>query len=372
MAKQLKKESNGSSEMYLYGIIGRGLDINVNEIIATLEEKRKEGVKDFTFYVNSDGGEVTQGSALFNYLDRTDINVTWVVDGIAASMMAVLITNPKHTVKAAKYAKFMYHRVCGYTYGNSDETRAAADMIDSFESTLIDMMANRIHCSVEETKAKYFDGVDHWLSAEQALSVGLCDEITQHNQGVKELMNITTTRDAFNFYNNQIINLKQSKTMEKAKDFAAALNITETNDESIVLGKVVNVVNEKNSLSAKLIAEKAKTSELEGKIKVFEKEKVTNLINSAVADKRIGEDDKETYTKLAEQDYESTEKILNKLKPVTKIVDKLSDKPVSNAEKDWDFEKYHKEGKLENLKINNPDRYKEVFKAKFGAEPKNV
>lgn len=373
MARKLKTEGTGSSEMYLYGIIGRGMDIDVYDLIKSIEDKRKEGITDFTFYVNSDGGEVTQGSALFNYLDRTDIKVTWVVDGIAASMMAVLITNPKHTVKAAKHAKFMYHRVCGYTYGNSDETRAAADMIESFESTLIEIMSNRIGCSAEETKAKYFNGVDHWLSAEQALKAGLCDEITNHNQGMKELMNITTTRDAFNFYNNQIINLKKSKTMEKANDFATVLNISETGaSEGTILENVKRVVNERNSLSSQLAAEKAKREELEKKVQEFEKGKVTNLIDKAIADKRIGEDERETYTTLAEKDFASTEKILNRMKPVKRIVDQFTDQPVPEIEKDWDFNKYHKEGKLENLKNNNPDHYKKVFKDEFGVDPKNI
>ena len=212
MAKQTKKgKETVSCEIYLYGIIGRGLDIDTNDLIRDIEEKRKDGVRSFTFYVNSDGGEVAQGSTLFNYLDRTDVDITWVVDGIAASMMAVLITNPKHHVKAARHAKFMYHRVCGYVYGNSDETRAAADMMDSFEKTLIEMTAARTGLTVEETRNRWFDGLDHWMSAEEAVKAGLCDEIVNTSMKIKELESITDARSAFNYYNNQIINLKQKK-----------------------------------------------------------------------------------------------------------------------------------------------------------------
>lgn len=370
MAKQSKTaKRNEGFEMYLYGIIGRGLDIDTNELIAAIEAKRKEGVRSFTFYVNSDGGEVAQGSALFNYLDRTDVDITWVVDGIAASMMAVLITNPKHRVKAARHAKFMYHRVSGYVYGNSDETRAAADMMDSFEKTLIEMTASRIGRTAEETRNLYFDGVDHWLSAEEAVQAGLCDEIIQTYMNIKELENVTDARSAFNYYNNQIINLKQQKMDEKA--FAAALNISETSTEAEMLNSVRGVVNERNTLRQQLQTEKDKVSNLENRLQEFERGKVKNLIDSAIADKRIGEDDREAYTKLAEQDYENTEKILNRMKPVTRVKDSLKTGATPKEEEGWGWDNYHRSGKLENLKKNNPGRYAELYKAKFGCDPKN-
>ena len=370
MAKQTKTAKKTESyEMYLYGIIGRGLDIDTNELIQTIEAKRRDGVRSFTFYVNSDGGEVAQGSALFNYLDRTDVDITWVVDGIAASMMAVLITNPKHHVKAARHAKFMYHRVCGYVYGNSDETRAAADMMDSFEKTLIEMMALRICKSAKETRNLYFDGVDHWLSAEEAVQAHLCDEIVNTNMNIKALESITDARSAFNYYNNQIINLKQQKMDEKA--FATALNISETSTESEMLDSLRGVVNERETLRQQLQAEKDKVSGLENRIKEFEKSKVKSLIDSAVADKRIGEDDREAYTKLAEKDFESTEKILNKMQPVQRIKNSLQEGNTPKEEEGWDWDKYHRSGRLENLKKNNPGRYAELYKAKFGCDPKN-
>ena len=105
----INKVGGDTAEIYMYGVIGAGLDIDANVVVGEMEKMRRGGIRNFRFYVNSEGGEVTQGSVLFNYLDRTDISVEWVVDGIAASMMAMLITNPKHKVKAAKYAGFMYH-----------------------------------------------------------------------------------------------------------------------------------------------------------------------------------------------------------------------------------------------------------------------
>ena len=154
------------AEVYMYGVIGAGLDIDTNVIVAQVEQMRRQGIRDFKFFVNSEGGEVVQGCALFNYLDRTDIDVEWVIDGLAASMMAMLITNPNHKVSAARYAKLMYHRVQGSVYGNSAEVRSMAEMIDKFETSLIEMMARRMNEPVEEVRKEFFtDGLDHWWTA---------------------------------------------------------------------------------------------------------------------------------------------------------------------------------------------------------------
>lgn len=360
-------------EYYLYGIIGRYMDIDTNVLIADIEGKRKEGATAITFYVNSDGGEVSQGNALYNYLDRTDIEVEWIVDGIAASMMAVLLSNPKHKVKAAKHAKFMYHRVSGYTYGNSDETRAAAEMMDGFETTLIEMLSERMGKSVEEVRKQFFDGLDHWLSAKEAKEMGLCDEIIERNKSIKELKNITDSRSAYNYYNNQITNLNLNKQQmdDFLKTVATALNMGNASEKE-VLARVQSLSEKEQTLQNSLQAEQKKNEELSAKIEAMEKSKVKNLIDAAIADKRIGEDDRATYTKLAEQDYENTEKVLNKLAAVPRVKAGLAqEEKLPKGEENWGFDEYHRSGRLENLKNSNPERYAELFKAKFGFDPKN-
>lgn len=320
----VRKISNQTAEAYLYGMIGRGLDIDVNLLIAQIEAVRREGVTKFVFYVNSDGGEVAQGNAFFNYMLRTEIDVTWIVDGIAASMMAMLITNPKHKVVGAKYSKYMYHRIQGYVYGNSSEVRAHADMIDTFEDSLIDMMATRMKADKATVKKEYFeDGIDHWLSAEQALELGLIDEIHQRNTEILEadLAKISNKRDVWNYYQKQILNLKLKK-MDKNM-YALAMGLPSNEDESKVLNHLQGLVNEKKQMNETIESQRETIKQLQARLDSFEKAKVTNLINQAIAEKKISEDDKETYLALAEKDYAGVEKIINKLPSVDRLVNKL-------------------------------------------------
>lgn len=358
-------------EIYMYGVIGAGLDIDANIVVGEIERLRKQGCSRFVFYVNSEGGEVVQGSALFNYLDRTDIDVEWVIDGVAASMMAMLITNPRHKVSAARYAKLMYHRVQGSVYGNSAEVRSMAEMIDKFETSLIEMMARRMNEPVDEVRKEFFtDGLDHWMTAEEAKKRGLVDNIIEGRNIAEPAADIKSAKAVFDFYNKQLLNIIKPNNMDKAR-IAKLLNKTEAeiaSDDALVVA-VEGMANENAGLRQQLKAEQEKRTSLEGQVKTMSEAKVKQLVDAAIAEKKFGEDDRETYTRLASNDFETAEKIIGKLPGVNPVTGSLQKTQVSEAEKNWSFDDYHKNGKLENLKKTNPERYADLFEAKFGHKP---
>ncbi|MDR0206679.1 MAG: ATP-dependent Clp protease proteolytic subunit [Bacteroidales bacterium] len=376
MAKQTKNEFVSGEEMYLNGTISARNDSNKEEtiidvpvLIQEIEQKRRKGCKEFTFYVNSDGGQCIQGQTLFSYLQRNKFNVTWVVDGIAASMMAAIISDPSHKVIANAYSKFMYHRVQGSVYGNADDCRNYATMLDKFEGSIYDMLARRMKITTQEARTKFCDGRDHWLTAQEAMNLGLCDEIIPSDISIPDT--ITDSKAIFDYCQNHIINQKSSEMLKETKKFADALNMAETTDEDVVLTRVQAVVNERNAAQSELAAEKAKNLTLSQQVANYQKQKVTNLINAAVEAKKIGEDERATYTKLAEANFEDVEAILAKRQGVDKVVDKLDGNVIPEAEKAWGWDEYHKAGKLENLKATNKAHFDELYKAKFNTNPKN-
>lgn len=374
-SKLINKVDSTTAEIYMYGVIGSGLDIDANVVVAEIENLRKKGCRNFRFYVNSEGGEVIQGSALFNYLDRTDIEVEWVVDGVAASMMAMLISNPKHKVKAAKYASFMYHRVQGSCYGNSDEVRNLASMIDTFEKSLVDMMASRMKVDAESVKKEFFtDGLDHWMNAEEAMRRGLVDEIITGKNITPSPKELVSSKDVFNFYNKQLINYKQNqKSMITNKaEIGKLLNIAEAEvSDDTVMTAVKNVLKSNSELQNQLKTVKDENASLKNQIGELNNAKVKSLIDKAIADKKFGEDERESYTRLANTDFELAEKMIGKMKGVERIVDRLDSEHESEEEKDWTFDDYHKKGKLENLKKTNKEKYNKLYKTRFGRNPQD-
>jgi hypothetical protein len=221
----------------------------------------------------------------------------------------------------------MYHRVQGYVYGNSAEVRACADMIDTFEESLIDMMSTRMKADKKQVKKEFFtDGLDHWLSASEAKERGLVDEIMVNGKTMKEadLTVLKDKRDVYNFYNNQIINLNQNKMTGEKNYYALAMGLPQDEDESKVINHIQNLVSEQKTLTASLQTKDTEIAELKNRLQTFEQAKITGLINQAVAEKKIGEDDHATFTALAEKDFAGVEKLINKIQGVTPLVDNLS------------------------------------------------
>ena len=133
--------------------------------------------------INSNGGEVYAGIAIFNALKNSKADITIYVDGIAASMASVIALCGK-PVQMSRYARLMLHSVQGGCYGNKEEMRGCIREIESLEDTLCEMYAARMGKDKEEIRSLYFDGKDHWLRADEALALGLVNAVYP----VEELM----------------------------------------------------------------------------------------------------------------------------------------------------------------------------------------
>ena len=364
---------NGSTaEVYLYGEIGRWMDVDCDVVVRDLERMQKEkGVRSVIFYVNSGGGDVMQGLALYNYLNRSGLEVTWVVDGIAASMMAMLMSNPKHTVKAAKYAKLMYHRVTGYVYGNSDEIRNAADMVDTFEADLVAMMAERTGLKAEDVRGTYFDGNDHWMPVAEARRLNLVDEILDGADVVPDMPDaFNSAHDAQMYYETLINKFKNNIIMPlDIKKLAQTLGLKEDAGEEAVNASI-SALRSKQETDAKTIADlQAENKRLADEAARRKDADTEKMVQDAIDAKKIGADQKDVFLNLARKDFESTKAVLDGMKGVEPVAPQLKTEAGKEDTRTWD--ELHKTGELEKIKSNNPERFNALYEAKFGHSPKN-
>jgi ATP-dependent protease ClpP protease subunit len=345
------------------------MDIDVDCLVPELESLKKSGVCNLTFYVNSDGGQVSQGQTLWSYLDRSDFNVTFVVDGVAASMMAMLLTNPKHTVIANKYSKFLYHRIAGSVSGNPEEVRGYADMMELFETDLIDMFATRTGIDAKAAKKDYFNNTDTWLSAQQALDIKLINEIRDGLSGVTEPANLKDPREVCNHFTTQLINYSNNnKSNLEMKKVATLLNLGDNATEDAIATAVQNLIEGKSKAASDLAAKVNEVAGLQAQIAEHTKTKVKNLVDAAITAKKFGEDMRETYTTMANTDFAMAEKVIGNIAGVDPIINGLGSKSVPDGEKNKTWDDLHKEGKLENIKANDLPRFKELYQAKFNKE----
>lgn len=167
-----------SAEVYIYGDIGeRWWDDESVTAAKLVRELADLDVEAITVRINSVGGSVSDGVAIYNALKRHKAAVTTVIDGVAASI-ASLIAMAGDTVEMASNAMLMVHAPWTYASGNAEDMRATADMLDAHAAAMATSYAAKSGKTADEVLSMWLDGEDHWLTAEQARAEGLADVIT--------------------------------------------------------------------------------------------------------------------------------------------------------------------------------------------------
>lgn len=166
----------GSSEyeLLIYGDIGEswwGESVTASSVAKQISEAK---AKTILVRINSYGGSVTDGTAIFNALRSSGATITCRVDGIAASI-ASLIAMAGDTVQMSANTLLMIHAPWVGVMGNSRELREAADILDTYAKAMATSYARKSKRSIDDELASLTDGVDHWFTASEAKAEGYAD-----------------------------------------------------------------------------------------------------------------------------------------------------------------------------------------------------
>lgn len=182
-----KKESRG--EIYIYEAIGfdcwTGSGVTSKDVVAQLDKLK--GVKTLDIYINSPGGDVFEGKAIFNSLRRFDAEKTVHIDGIAASA-ASFIAMAGDKIVTAENATWMIHEAWGMAGGNAVDLRAIADVLDKENAAIAGIYAARTGQPASSFWARAAPSAaepspsatglmadETWMSADEALAAKLSD-----------------------------------------------------------------------------------------------------------------------------------------------------------------------------------------------------
>lgn len=202
---------DGSVSILLYGEIGDKEKVDPTDVVSQLMEL-SNSYKAISVHINSNGGDVFSGIAIFNALKSSNADISIYVDGVAASIAGVIALCGKK-LYMNQYARLMIHNVSGGCFGNKEDLRDMISCIEDLENTIADMISMRCQKSKEEISALYFDGKDHWITAQEALSMGLIDGVTGDKEDVPEN---GTVDDIYNYFNNKLMSSKSNSFGLKA------------------------------------------------------------------------------------------------------------------------------------------------------------
>ncbi len=159
-------------------MLGTGIDDTVaNNIIAQLLFLQSEDAKkDITIYIQSPGGMVTAGLAIYDTMQHIKPDVSTVCVGICASMGAVLLAGgAKGKRFALPNAEVMIHQPLGGAKGQASDIILHANHIIKTKNTLNEILAK--HTGQKLSTIEKDTDRDNFMSADEALKYGLIDQI---------------------------------------------------------------------------------------------------------------------------------------------------------------------------------------------------
>mgnify|MGYP003261725113 CR=1 FL=1 len=177
-----------SAELYIYGDIASHKwyeeDVCVYDMAKELSGLNGKSLK---VRINSYGGEVAEGLAIYNLLKSYSGEVTTLCDGFACSAASVIFMAGKNRVMP-RTSLLMIHNAWTYACGNADDLRKVADEIEKITQPSIEIYKSNSSLSEEEIKKMMDD--ETWITADEALSYGFATEISEESvqQSVRDDM----------------------------------------------------------------------------------------------------------------------------------------------------------------------------------------
>ncbi|MCD4705027.1 ATP-dependent Clp endopeptidase proteolytic subunit ClpP [bacterium] len=161
-------------------IILLGAPINdavANTIIAQLLFLESENPKkDIKLYINSPGGSVTDGLAIYDTMQYIKCDVSTIAIGMAASMAAVLLTaGAKGKRLALPNAEMLLHQVMGGAEGQATDIKIKAEQILRIKERLNKLLAK--HTGQNIKKIEVDSDRDYYITAQEAVKYGLIDKV---------------------------------------------------------------------------------------------------------------------------------------------------------------------------------------------------
>ena len=160
-------------------------DEMANSIVAQLLFlDAQDSTKDIYLYINSPGGVVTSGMAIYDTMNFIKADVQTIVIGMAASMASVLVSSgAKGKRFGLPHSQVLIHQPSGGAQGQQTEIEIAATEILKTRKMLNGILAKNSGQPIEKIQAD--TERDHYLTAQEAVDYGLLDGVMENNSKLK-------------------------------------------------------------------------------------------------------------------------------------------------------------------------------------------
>lgn len=182
---EFKAEVNGdSTEITIYGDIGEswwGDSISANDIKTALKEATTDEI---TIRLNSPGGDVFDGIAIYNQLKNHDAKVKIYVDGLAASAASIIAMAADELIMNTG-SMMMIHEASTYTWGTKTDIRKTLNALEGIDKSIADIYMTRYQG--ERTEIETMIQNETWFTSSEAVEIGLADNILEIDDNEEDI-----------------------------------------------------------------------------------------------------------------------------------------------------------------------------------------
>jgi len=369
--KELHSIKNETATIFLYDSIGlredgRGIEgARVAELINMFDSF--EHIEEIKIRINSGGGSVLDGYSIMLAIMATNKPVHTYADGIAGSIAGIIFqAGDKRYI--SDFGKVMIHNPVSGKSKNENQKKA----INALKDSLMTVLEN--NSKMDRPKIDELMNAETWFSAGEAVALGLADEVISTKR-VIDVDNIVS-KDLMLIMNEVHTKQNIKPKSNKMKDVLNFLDLDENTEEGKVLETVKSLKNSITEKEADLESKSSELTELKNKVEALEKEKneanktiIVSKIENAIENGVFKKEEKEALVQKFENNLEALELVVKATnrQPVDVMNHVIT---ASKAEEEKGLRELEKSNpaKVEEIKNNNPELYKVMFKKEYGVE----
>jgi len=209
----IQNKADKTADIYIFDEIGT-YGVTAQEFITDIKDLKDMPIN---LRINSLGGDVFDGMAMYNVIKRREAKTTVYIEGIAASIATIIALGADEVVMAEN-SLFMIHNAWGGTMGEAKDMRKSADTLDKISNELTDIYRKKTGLSYDAL-AEMMDE-ETWLNADEAYELGFIDTISDSikvaaKYDVSKFKNITQEE----IQNKLSININNKKMTNELKEW---------------------------------------------------------------------------------------------------------------------------------------------------------
>ena len=209
----IQNKADNSADVYIFDEIGT-YGVTAQEFITDIKDLKNTPIN---LRINSLGGDVFDGMAMYNVIKRREAKTTVYIEGIAASIATIIALGADEVVMAEN-SLFMIHNAWGGSMGEAKDMRKTADTLDKITGELTDIYIKKTGLPYDSL-ADMMDE-ETWLNAQEAFNYGFIDTISDSikvaaKYDVSKFKNITQEE----IQNKLSININNKKMTNELKEW---------------------------------------------------------------------------------------------------------------------------------------------------------